>query len=184
MGEGNFEETINEVNAVGRRGAQRGLEKEPRNGVAAVGANTLENEQTRTRRQGTHTFPRGERCTRTYVPAFTFPFNSNMHALVNFIILASVVATSVWQSPLFSNRNGYPKTGVLVVVLRRSQRGLSRGKDQGFDIRRAFQENCLDFKIIECLNLVVILFFFFFFGKRDGFFETLSKFVINLLLIF
>lgn len=106
VGEGNFEETINEVNAVGRRGAQRGLEKEPRNGVAAVGANTLENEQTRTRRQGTHTFPRGERCTRTYVPAFTFPFNSNMHALVNFIILGVVVATSVWQSPLFSNRNG------------------------------------------------------------------------------
>lgn len=127
---GNFEETINAVNAVGTRrgGAQRGLEKEPRNGVAAVGANTLENEQTRPARGGRgrtlslHVgIHRGERCTRTYIPAFTFPFNSNMHALVNFILVSVdskvtwLVATSAWQSPLFSNRNGYPKTTILVL---------------------------------------------------------------------
>lgn len=144
--------------------------------MAAVGANTLENEQTRPARggrghtlslhvgKGVHelTFPRLhfhliQTCTRSWISSRS---------------LWVVVATSAWQSPLFSNRNGYPKATIL--VLRRSQRDLSRGKDQGFDIRRgrAFGKIVWILKLLEiqCSTLMVGLLFFFF---------LFSKFVIN-----
>lgn len=149
--------------------------------MAAVGANTLENEQTRPARggrghtlslhvgEGVHelTFPRLhfhliQTCTRSWISSRS---------------LWVVVATSAWQSPLFSNRNGYPKATIL--VLRRSQRDLSRGKDQGFDIRRgrAFGKIVWILKLLEiqCSTLMVGLLFFFFF-----FFQNLWS--INLLL--
>lgn len=135
--------------------------------MAAVGANTLENEQTRPARggrghtlslhvgKGVHelTFPRLhfhliQTCTRSWISSRS---------------LWVVVATSAWQSPLFSNRNGYPKATIL--VLRRSQRDLSRGKDQGFDIRRgrAFGKIVWILKLLEiqCSSLMVGLLFFF-----------------------